>query len=362
MMYKRTVLLVATMSGLSLGSMTASVADTIDCGTNGSVNVVQNAINAIGSTPSSLAVTGSCDGFLTITRADRLTLTGLSLTGILNIDASVLTSLPDLHLKGMLLVTNSRRIRFTNMVMHGQVQVATGSAVSFGGFTQAPWTDDSGELYYGFNCVGQSDCTLANITISGSGNIPTQSIGVLAGSGSRLSVSAGTISGFDIGVQIWNNASGFIGNSSCGNLNIQANRLAGVYVTDSGMVKIDSPTLASTGCTGLVSIADNGSYGVWASGGGNAYLHAIAISGHALDGIRVTNGSTARIRSSSIGAASSGRSATAKGQAHLYFDEQDNGSTASSSLAGSVCVTGNSTVDTDNSSTVLNVVTTCGTP
>ena len=49
-------------------------------------------------------------------------------------------------------------------------------------------------------------------------------------------------------------------------------------------------------------------------------------------------------------------------QAHLYFDEQDNGPTAISSLAGTVCVTGNSTVDTDNSSTVLNIVTTCGTP
>jgi len=127
------------------------------------------------------------------------------------------------------------------------------------------------------------------------------------------------------------------------------------------MVKIESPPLATMGCTGLVSLTNNGNYGVWASGGGDAYLYGIAISGHALDGVRVTNGSMARIRSSSIGAAASGRSAMVKSQAHLYFDELENGPNASSSLAGTVCVTGNSTVDTDNSSTVLNVVTTCGT-
>jgi hypothetical protein len=360
-MYKRTVLLIAAMSGLSLGPVTAWAANTIDCGTNGSVAVVQNAINAIGSMPSSLTITGTCEGTLNITRADRLTLTGLSLTGYLNIDSAVLTSLPNLRLTGSMFVRNSRRITFTNAVMYGNIQVTTGSAVSFGGLTQAPWTDSSGELSYGFNCVSQSECSLDNFTLSGSGSAPSQSVGVLAGSGSRLNVYTGTISGFDIGVQIWNNATGFV-TPTCGNLNIQSNRLAGVYVTDSGMVKIESPTLASTGCTGLVSLANNGSYGVLASGGGNAYLSGVAISGHSLDSVRVTNGSTARIRSSSVGAATSGRSATVKSQAHLYFDEQDNGAAASSSLAGTVCVTGNSTVDTDNSSTVVNVVTTCGTP
>jgi hypothetical protein len=361
MMYKRTVLLIAAISGLSLGPVTALAANTIDCGTNGSVAVVQNAVNAIGSMPSSLTITGTCEGDLSITRADRLTLTGLSLAGNLYIDSAVLTSFPNLHLTGSMTVRNSRRITFASTVMYGTIQVTTGSAVSFSGLTQAPWTDSSGNLYYGFNCVSQSECTLDNITLSGTSSAPSPSVAVLAGSGSRLNVYTGTISGFDIGVQIWNNSTGFV-TPLCGNLNIQSNRLAGVYVTDSGMVKIESPTLATTGCTGLVSLTNNGSYGVLADGGGNAYLYGIAISGHSLDGVRVTNGSTARMRSSSVGAASSGRSATVKSQAHLYFDEQDNGPTASSSLAGTVCVTGNSTVDTDNSSTVLNIVTTCGTP
>jgi len=90
-----------------------------------------------------------------------------------------------------------------------------------------------------------------------------------------------------------------------------------------------------------------------------ASVNGIIGSGSGSGGTIVS--SMARIRSSSIGAAASGRSAMVKSQAHLYFDELENGPNASSSLAGTVCVTGNSTVDTDNSSTVLNVVTTCGT-
>jgi hypothetical protein len=73
----------------------------------------------------------------------------------------------------------------------------------------------------------------------------------------------------------------------------------------------------------------------------------------------VQNGSVMRVRSSTIGAAGTGRSARVKGQAHLYFDEQEAGPSAGSSLAGQVCVTGSSTVDTDNSSTVVSVVTSC---
>jgi hypothetical protein len=69
------------------------------------------------------------------------------------------------------------------------------------------------------------------------------------------------------------------------------------------------------------------------------------------------------VRSSQIDAASgSGRSARVKAQAHLYFDEQEAGPSAGSSLAGPVCVTGSSTVDTDNSSTVVTVVTSCPGP
>lgn len=355
-MHKRTVLLMAAV--VLSGPATALAANTIDCGTNGSVAVVQNAINAIGSVPSSLTITGTCVGNLNVTRADRLTITGLSLSGNLIIESAVLSSFPNLHLSGSLFVRNSRRMTFANTVMSGNIQVTAGSAVNFSGLVQTPLTEN-GETTYGFNCVGQSECSLDDITITGSG-AATPGVAVLAASASRLNVFAGTISGFDIGVQVWHNATAFI-MPSCGNLNIQSNRLAGVRVTDSGMVKIESPTLATNGCTGLVSLSNNGNYGVLADGGGNAYLYGVAISGHSLDSVRVTNGSTARIRSSTLGAAASGRSATVKSQAHLYFDEQDNGPTASSSLAGTVCVTGNSSLDTDNSSTVLNVPMACST-
>jgi hypothetical protein len=79
--------------------------------------------------------------------------------------------------------------------------------------------------------------------------------------------------------------------------------------------------------------------------------------------VRVTNGSTARIRSSTLSASTaSGRSARLKSQAHLYFDEGSNGPAAGSTLAGPVCITGNSTVDTDGSATMVNVTTTCSSP
>jgi hypothetical protein len=200
------------------------------------------------------------------------------------------------------------------------------------------------------------------LTLSGpSGTSGLQTAAITAGSGARLNVYAGTISGFDVGVWVWNNATAFL-TPICGNLQIQSNATAGVYVLDAGMVKIESPTLATTGCTGQVSLT-GGRYGVWAEGGGNAYLYGVAISGQSNDGVRVTNGSTARIRSSTISAASaSGRSARLKSQAHLYFDEGSNGPAASSTLAGPVCITGNSTVDTDGSATVVNVTTTCSSP
>jgi hypothetical protein len=112
-----------------------------------------------------------------------------------------------------------------------------------------------------------------------------------------------------------------------------------------------------------VSIANNGRFGVLADGGGNAYLYLTTISGHSIDGIRVQHGSTVRVRSSTVDAASaSGRSARVTNQAHLYFDEQGNGPAASSALAGPVCVTGTSSVDTDNSSTVITTTATCGPP
>ncbi len=357
-MCKRKVLLIAAL-GLLFGPVVASAA-TVDCGTDGSADVVQTAVSAIGSTPGTLTVTGTCVGDLALRRTDRLTITGLSLTGNLNIDSSVLTSFPNLRLTGGLFIRNSRRMTFSNTVMAGTIQVTTGSAVSFSTLTQSAWTDSSGTVNLGFNCVSQSECTLDGFTLSGATG--QQYTGITAGSGSRLNVYAGTISGFDVGVWVWNNSTAFL-TPICGNLNIQSNAATGVYVLDAGMVKIESPTLATTGCAGQVSLTNNGGYGVWAEGGGNAYLYGVAIGGNSIDGVRVTNGSTARIRSSTIGAASSsGRSVRLKSQAHLYFDEHENGPAASSTLAGPVCVTGNSTVDTDNSATVVNVTTTCSSP
>jgi hypothetical protein len=58
-------------------------------------------------------------------------------------------------------------------------------------------------------------------------------------------------------------------------------------------------------------------------------------------------------------ATTSGRSARVKALAHLYFDEQEAGPAAGSTLAGPVCVTGSATVDTENSSTVLTVQKSC---
>jgi hypothetical protein len=362
-MYKRTILIGAAVLGLSLGTVEASAATTIDCGTNGPTTPLQTALTANGSTPNTFNITGTCVGNLNVLRADRLNVSGLKLIGTLIVDSSTITSFPNLHLTGSLIVRNSRRTTFSNTVMNGQILVSAGAQATFPGLTQAPWTDEDGTVVLGFNCSGQSECSLDNFSLTGPGSsVAGQRVGAAAASASRLNLGAGTISGFGIGVQAWNGAIAFV-TPSCGNLNIQSNAVAGVRVTDSGIVKIESPTLATTGCDGLVSVANNGSYGVWASGGGNAYLFGVVISGHSIDGVRVTNGSTARISSTTISASSSsGRSARAKGQAHLYFDEVVNGPAASSSLGGPVCITGNSTVDTDNSATVLNVTTTCSTP
>lgn len=149
---------------------------------------------------------------------------------------------------------------------------------------------------------------------------------------------------------------------------MQSNLSIGVYSTDGGVVKIEGQSAAdaaASGCSGptLVSIASNGRYGVLADGGGNAYLYLTSITGHTLDGIRVQHGSTMRLRSSSIDAATaSGRSGRVMNQANLFFDEQGNGPAASSTLAGPVCVSGNSSVDTDNSATVVTTVATCASP
>jgi hypothetical protein len=272
----------------------------------------------------------------------------------------------NLTLEGPLLLMNTRNSTFTNLKLRGDVTMTRGSQASFINFTADVWKDGTGVHDPAFNCVGQSECTLVNATLTGGSATPT-SVGVLAASASRLNFNSGTITGFGTGLQAWNNATAFV-IANCDPITIKGNLTQGVTALDSGVVKVmglSKQDAIDLGCAGAVTVdvASNGKFGVLADGGGNAYLQYTAIGGHTLDGVRVQHGSTVRVRSSKIDAASaSGRSARAKAQAHLYFDEQEAGPAASSSLAGPVCVTGSSTADTDNSSTVITVVTSCPGP
>jgi hypothetical protein len=369
-MYKRTILSGVISLGALLGpKIAAATTYTVNCGTNGSAAVVQSQVDAVGSTPgNTLAVTGTCVGSVTVSRADRLSVSNLSLTGSLTLDSSVMVSFSGLHLSGDLNLLNTRKATFSGAVVNGPVTVNRGSLGSFSGLTMSSWSDSSGVHDPSFDCIGQSECTVSGLSISGSGTAAgTGAAGLLAASASRLNVYGGTISGFDIGVQVWNNATAFL-TPICDDINIQSNLSTGVYTTDGGIAKIEGMSAAdaaASGCVGIphVFIARNGRFGVLADGGGNAYLYLTAISGHSIDGVRVQHGSTVRVRSSTIDAATaSGRSARVTSQAHLYFDEQGNGPTASSTLAGPVCVAGTSSVDTDNSSTVIATTATCGSP
>jgi hypothetical protein len=367
---RKSVWLAAIMLlGLGSGPLWAT-SYTVNCGTGGPASLVQANLNAIGSSAqNTVSVSGTCVGDLTITGATQLTLSGLVLTGNLTIDSSTLVSLGSLQLTGgSLYLTNTHRANVGVAQINGDVSANHGSQISFSALTMASWSDSAGVHDPSVNCLGQSECTFVSLNMTGSGTTAgTGNVGVLAASGSRLNVYGGTITGFDIGVQVWNNATGFL-TPNCTNLNIQGNLTTGVFVSDGGIAKIEGLSVAdaaSLGCSGASSIyiSHNGSYGLLADGGGNAYLYVAAISGHAIDGIRVQHGSIVRVRSSTIDAAtSSGRSARLKAQSHLYFDEQANGPTASSTLAGPVCVTGNATVDTDNSATAVNVTTSCTLP
>jgi len=336
----------------------------INCGVGGPTTALQAQITSIGSSPGhTINVSGTCVGNVDTSRADRLTISGLSLTGSLTMTAANTMRFQNLTMDGPITLLNTRNTSFTNTKIRGDVILTRGSQASFTTFTSNTYTDASGTHDPMFSCVAQSECTLNFATLSGAGATPT-SIGVLAASASRLNFTAGTITGFGTGVQAWNNSTAFI-TANCDPISIAKNLVQGVTVLDSAMVKVaglSKQDAIDLGCPGAVTVdvSSNGAYGVFADGGGNAYLQHTSISGHETDGVRVQHGSVMRVRSSTIDAAgATGRSARVKGQAHLYFDEQEAGPAAGSSLAGPVCVEGSSTADTDNSSTVITVVTSC---
>jgi hypothetical protein len=298
-----------------------------------------------------------------------LSISNLILNGYLTLDSSVMVTLSNLKLTGAdLYITNTRNAIFSAPVVNGTITTNRGTFARFIGLTMAGWSDSSGAHEPIINCTDQSECTFSGLTLSGSGTSSGPGhVGVLAGSASRLNVYGGTISGFDVGVQVWNNATAFL-TPICADLNIQFNSSMGVYVADGGIAKLEGLSAAdatASGCSGPSHfvLTHNGSYGVLADGGGNAYLYQATIDGHTIDGIRVQHGSTVRVRSSTIDAATTtGRSARVMSQAHLYFDEQANGPAAGSTLAGPVCATDTSSADTANSSTVITTTASCGSP
>jgi hypothetical protein len=340
---------------------------TINCGVGGPTTALQAQITSIGASPGhQINVTGTCVGDIDTSRADRLTISGLNLTGSVSMQVAQSMRFMNLNLDGPLLLINTRNSTFSGTKIRGDVTLTRGSQANFINFTSDVWKDGTGVHDPAFNCIGQSECTLVAASLTGGSATPT-SVGVLAASASRLNFQSGTITGFGTGLQAWNNATAFV-TANCDPITIKGNLTQGVTALDSGVVKVfglSKQDAIDLGCPGAVTVdvASNGSFGVFADGGGNAYLQHTNIAGHKLDGVRVQHGSTVRVRSSKIDAATAtGRSARVKAQAHLYFDEQEAGPSAGSSLAGPVCVTGSSTADTDNSSTVITVVTSCPGP
>jgi hypothetical protein len=342
---------------------------TINCAASGPTTALQAQISALGSTPNNqINVLGTCVGDVDVSRTDRLTITNLSLTGSIFSNAANSLRLSNLTLNGSLTILATRNSSVGTATVRGDILIQRGSQVSFTALTSNPWTDSTGTYDPVFACAGQSECSLNGAVLTGTGTWAT-SIGVVAASGSRLNFYSGTITGFGTGLSSWNNATAFI-MPICDPLVIRGNREVGVSAADSGMVKISGMSVqdaALNGCTATapitVDISANGKYGVLADGGGNAYLQLARITGHTLDGVRVQHGSIVRIRNSQIDAATtSRRSARVKNSAHLYFDEQEAGPTARSTLSGPVCVTTSGTVDTENSSTALTIVRTCSGP
>jgi hypothetical protein len=365
-MYMRLFLSVTTLLGLSSVCAPASAGTyTVDCGTSGSTAVVQNQLAAITGTHNTLTVTGTCSGDLQMSAMDSLTISGLSMTGTLSLSAATHIVIQGATISGELLATDHSSLTVNSSTVNGILLLMHETSGSFGNLTVANWVDpNSGTASSGIICATSSECSFSNTNVSGvpSGDVTTPAIGIQAVSGGRFNFSSGRVSGFDWGVHVWNNATAFF-TPSCGNVSIDSNKSIGVYVRDGGVLKLEGSP-AGYGCPAAnVIISNNGNYGMLAEGGGLGFLYLAQITGHAIDGVHIQDGSVVKVRSSSIDAATStGRSATVRAQGHLWFNEETSGPSAASTLAGTVCVTKNSSVDVYNSSTVIKEVAPCPTP
>ncbi len=365
-MHTRALLSLAALVGLTtLNAPAAAAVFTVDCGTGGSSSLVQSQIAGMTGTKNSLTVTGTCAGDLSIVGVHSLSITGLSMTGSLSVTAATHVSFENLTVFGGLYVGDHATLTVSDSTINGYLQLIKSSSGNFINLTSVPWSDPTGNAYSGIACLSGSDCTFSATTVAGihSSDPTTPSIGVQVASAARLNFAAGRISGFDLGVHVWNNATAFF-SPDCANLSIDSNKSMGVYVRDGGIAKLEglTPPLTSN-CPGSVLINNNGSYGLVTEGGGIAVLYRAQLTGYTIDGVHVQDGSTVKIRSSFIDlATSTGRSARVNSAAHLWFDEEVYGPTASSSLSGPVCVTSNSSIDTSNSSTHVRTTANCSVP
>jgi hypothetical protein len=330
-----------------------------DCGAGGDVSIVQNKLGAM-ARGDTLVASGSCaGGALNIVGLDSITISNLKLQDPINITVRGAThiSFNGLSVNGVnsgLYISDHSSVNASNTTLNGWLQVGGNSSGTFYTLTVAGSGANDGVA-----CLGSSDCYFESTTITGAySSDPTlSSIGLQVASAARLNFRSGTIRGFDWGVHVWDNAIAWI-DAACADTLIDSNRLFGVYVRDGGVAKIS----ADSTCSSNLNISNNGTYGLLAEGGGQATLLDIGISGSGVDSIRAQDGANVKVRSSRIGAAlRTGRSAWIKSQSHLWFNEESAGPGASSTLAGPVCVTNGSTVDTDNSSTVLTTTDNCGT-
>jgi hypothetical protein len=153
---------------------------TIDCGASGPTTALQAQINSLGSTPNNqINVLGNCVGDVDVSRSDRLTLTNLSLTGSLFSNAANGLRLFNLTLTGTLSLVATRNSSVSTATVRGDIFVQRGSQVSFALLNSNPWTDSSGTRDPTFSCVGQSECSLNNVVLTGMGT-STASVGALS--------------------------------------------------------------------------------------------------------------------------------------------------------------------------------------